>query len=108
MKLHALHAVQCMQCMGFENMILSQIMDKLRPTGQNLDRVFNFRSGHLHATHLWCYEAKLPNLKLKTRPKQHRGFLPFDIALPAQIQLYSSNFGLSLQGILKGEVSLYR
>jgi hypothetical protein len=30
-------------------------MDKLQLTGQNLDRVFNFNSVHLHVTHLWCY-----------------------------------------------------
>ncbi len=57
-------------------------MDKLQLTGQNLGGVFNFRSGHLHSGHLWCYPVKLPNLKLKTRPKQLLGFLPLDIALP--------------------------
>ncbi len=29
-------------------------MDKLQLTGQNLGRVFNFRSGHLLATQFWC------------------------------------------------------
>ncbi len=57
-------------------------MDKLRLTGQNLDRVFNFRFGHLDAEHFWCYQVKLPNLKLKTRPKQLLGSLPLVIALP--------------------------
>jgi hypothetical protein len=57
-------------------------MDKLQLTGQNVGRVFNFRSGHLHSEHLWCYPAKLPKLKLKTRPKQLLGSLPLDIALP--------------------------
>ncbi len=28
-----------------------------------------------------CFETKLPNLKLKTRPKQLLGSLPLDIAL---------------------------
>jgi hypothetical protein len=30
-------------------------MDKLQLAGQDLGRVFNFISGHLHAAHLWCY-----------------------------------------------------
>ncbi len=58
-------------------------MDKLQLTGRNLGRVFNFRSGRVHAMHLLCYGVKLPNLKLKTRPKQLLGYLPLDIALPA-------------------------
>jgi hypothetical protein len=33
--------------------------------------------------HLFCYEAKQPNLKLKTRPKQLLGYLPLAFALPA-------------------------
>jgi hypothetical protein len=57
-------------------------MYKLQPTGQNLGRVFNFRFGHLHAEHFWCYQVKLPNLKLKTRPKQLQVSLPLVIALP--------------------------
>jgi hypothetical protein len=54
-------------------------MDKLQPTGQNN---FNFRFGHLHAEHFWCYQVKLPNLKLKTWPKQLQGYSPLPIALP--------------------------
>ncbi len=57
-------------------------MDKLQPTRQNLGRVFNFRFGHLHAEHFWRYQVKLPNLKLKTRPKQILDSLPLVIALP--------------------------
>jgi len=41
-------------------------MDKLQLAGQILGRVYNFRSGHLHAVHLWCFQVKLPNLRLKT------------------------------------------
>ncbi len=67
-------------------------MDKLQLTGQNLARVFNSRIGRLYAAHSCSYRFKLPNLKLKTRPKQLSGYLPLDIAL---------------QGTLKGEVSLY-
>jgi hypothetical protein len=56
-------------------------MDILQLTGQNLGRVFKFRFGHLHAELFWCYQVKLPNLKLKTRPKQLLGSLPLVIAL---------------------------
>jgi len=35
------------------------------------------------AKHLFCYEAKQPNLKLKTQPKQVLGYLPMAFALPA-------------------------
>jgi len=59
-------------------------MEKLQLTGRNLGRVFNFRCGHLHAEHFWCYHVKLPNLKLKTQPKQPLGSLPLVIALPAK------------------------
>ena len=31
------------------------------------------------------FETKLPNLMLKTRPKQLLGYLPLDIALPVSI-----------------------
>ncbi len=58
-------------------------MDKLQLTGQNLGRVFNFRSGHLHAATFLVLSVKLPNLQLKTRPKQLLGYLPLVIALPA-------------------------
>ncbi len=48
-------------------------------------RVFNFRFGHLQAEHFRCYQVKLPNLKLKTQPKQLLGSLPLVIALPSRI-----------------------
>jgi hypothetical protein len=57
-------------------------MDKLQLTGQNLGRVFNFKSGCVCAMQLSCFETKLPNLMLKTRPKQLLGSLPLDITLP--------------------------
>ncbi len=60
-------------------------MDKLQLTGQNLDWVFIFRSGGLHAAYFRCYHVKLPNLELKTRPKQLLGSLPLDYALPGLI-----------------------
>jgi hypothetical protein len=61
-------------------------LDKLQLTGRNLGRVFIFRSVHLHSAHLWFYRIKLPNLKLKTQPKQLIGSLPIDITLPASTQ----------------------
>jgi hypothetical protein len=57
-------------------------MDKLQLTGRNLGRVFNSRSGCLCAMQLCCFGTKLPNLMLKTWPKQLLGYLPLDIALP--------------------------
>jgi hypothetical protein len=59
-------------------------MDKLQLTGQNLGRVFNCRSGCMGALHLCCYEAKRPNLKLKTQPKQLLGSLPLAFVLLGQ------------------------
>jgi hypothetical protein len=59
-------------------------MDKLQQTGWTLGRVFNFRSGHLHAAYLWCFWVKWHNLNLKTRPKQCIGSLPLDNALPVK------------------------
>jgi hypothetical protein len=63
---------------------IKQAMDTLQLTGQNLGRVFNFRSDHLHSAYLYCYLVKLPNFNLKTRPKQLLDYLPLDIALPEQ------------------------
>ncbi len=56
-------------------------MDKLQLTGQKLGRVYNFRNGHLHTEHFGRYQVKLPNLKLKTQPKQLLGSLPLVIVL---------------------------
>jgi len=60
-------------------------MDKLQLTGQNLVQVFNSRSACMRAMQLLYFETKLPNLMLKTRPKQLLGSLPLDITLPAVI-----------------------
>jgi hypothetical protein len=59
-------------------------MDKLQLKGQNVGRVFNFRSGHLHAATFLVLSVKLPNLQLKTRPRQLLGSLSLVIALPAK------------------------
>jgi hypothetical protein len=60
-------------------------MNKLQQTGQNLGWLLNSRSSCAHAVQLWCFETKLPNLKLKTRPEQLIGYLPLDIALPESL-----------------------
>ncbi len=59
------------------------IVDKLQITGQNLGRVYYFKYGRVHAVHFIRLGVKLPNLKLKTWPKQVLGSLPLDITLPA-------------------------
>ncbi len=56
-------------------------MDKLQLTGQNQGRVFNFRSGHFYAATFLVLSVKLPNLQLKTWPKQLLGSLPLVIVL---------------------------
>ncbi len=65
---------------------MTNTVDKLQLTGQNLGRVFNFRTGHLHAANVWCYPVKLSTLKLKTQPKQLLVYLPLDVPLPTQVQ----------------------
>jgi hypothetical protein len=56
-------------------------IEKLQPTGQNLGRVLNSRSGCLCALQLSCFETKFANLMLKTRLKQLVRSLLLDIAL---------------------------
>ncbi len=73
-------------------------MDKLQLAGRNLGRVFNFRSGHLHAAHLQCFQVKLPNLRLKTQPKQLLGSLLLDITLSEP--LYQMQFLISSRKFL--------
>jgi hypothetical protein len=57
-------------------------LGKLQLTGQNMGRVFNSRSGYMCVMHLYCYEAKWPNLKLKTRAKELLGSLLLAFVLP--------------------------
>ncbi len=47
---------------------------------KNLRRVFNNESGCVYLVNLCCFEAKRPNLKLKTCPEHFLGSLPLDIA----------------------------
>jgi hypothetical protein len=58
-------------------------MGKLQLAGQYMGRAFNSRSGCMCPKHLLCYEAKQPNLNLKTRRKQLFGSLPIAFALPS-------------------------
>jgi hypothetical protein len=41
-------------------------MSKFNQTGQNLDHVFNSKIDSVVEMYLFCYEAKVPNLELKT------------------------------------------
>jgi len=61
-------------------------MDKLQLRGQNLGRVFNISNGRVDAMHFLCYRVKLPNLKLKTEPKQLLHYPSLDITLPHQTE----------------------
>jgi hypothetical protein len=65
-------------------------MDKPQLIGQNLGRVFKFKTARLHAAYLWSYQVKLPNLKLKTQLKQPLGSLPLDFVLPAVSEVENS------------------
>ncbi len=67
-------------------------LDKLQLTGQNLGQVFNSRSDRVYDIHSCWHWAKLPNLKLKTRPKQLSGSLLLDIWLLALSYLYEMYF----------------
>ncbi len=61
-------------------------MDKLYVTVQTLGRVLNFRGGSKEIMHLLHSVALLPNLQLKTRPKQLLGSLPASLKhLPTDI-----------------------
>jgi hypothetical protein len=58
------------------------IIDKLKPTGQNLGRVFHCRLGHTFIGHEIVHITKQTNLKLNTWPKQFLGSIPLAFALP--------------------------
>jgi hypothetical protein len=58
------------------------LMDKHQPTGQNLDRVFISRSGWHVCYALCCYEAKLPNLKVKNFARTTLRFSPARYCAP--------------------------
>ena len=54
-------------------------LEKLELKGQKLGRAIKSRSGCMHAMHFHLFEAKRPNLKLKSLPKQLLIFLLLDI-----------------------------
>ncbi len=64
--------------------VLTKPKDTIQLTGWKQGQVFNSKSGCTCAMHLCCYEAKRPNLKLKTRPKRLLGYLPLAFELPAE------------------------
>ncbi len=73
--------------------------------------VFNSKSDLVHGNHLSYYEEELPNLKLKTWPKQLFGFLLLDIAFQvANLFSTTSAYKYSMayyREYYRGEVSLY-
>ncbi len=78
------------------SLLLGTTMDKPQLTRQNLDWVFNSRSGHLYSKWLCCYWLKLPNLELKTWQKQLGCSLLSDI-IHGQTSANKTKFGLSFQ-----------
>ncbi len=72
---------------------MGKTMDELQLTGQDL---FNSRGGNVYAVHSRGYLSKLPNLKLKTRPKQLLGSLPLDIKLPGKNDILAFSALLTL------------
>ncbi len=66
----------------------SVVKYKHQLTGQNLGRVFNFRSDWLQDMHLSCGKAKLTTPKLKAQPKQLLDFLQLDNAFPPLKHFY--------------------
>ncbi len=68
------------------------IMDKLKLTGLNLGRVFNYRGGRASAQISTRSSSKQPNLELKTRPKQVLGSLPLVFPLLGVINSFIGEF----------------
>ncbi len=54
---------------------------KLQIIEWNRSKVFNSRSGCVYSMRLYCYEAKLPNLKLKMWPLQLLCYIPLNIII---------------------------
>ncbi len=79
---HSIHYTDEHSSLLRKNVTFTLLKDKLQLRRQNLGRVFNFRSGCMHAMHLCCCESGRPNLKLKTQPKQLLGSLPLASVLP--------------------------
>ncbi len=60
-------------------------MDKLKPTGQDLSRVFNSRLGCACICRAIAHITKRPNLKVRTWPKQLLGSLLLAFVLPGKV-----------------------
>jgi hypothetical protein len=86
-------------CGIFKINFRTSTMDKLQLTGQNLGRVFNYKSDCMSAMHLFCYEAKQLNLKLKIRPKHLLGSHPLAFKLPASTTHYRGHYRKRYQGL---------
>jgi hypothetical protein len=54
--------------------MIVMLLETLYLARLNMDRVFYSRSGCMHAMHFMHSGTKLPNLELKTQPKQHSGY----------------------------------
>ncbi len=55
---------------------IALLMDKLKLTGQNQGRVFNFRRGCLHFIQLYYLETKLLNSKVENSAQTTSRFSP--------------------------------
>ncbi len=86
------------------------IVSDIQSTVENLGWVFNSRSGRVYVMHLCYYETKVPNLKLKTRPKQLLDYLLLDTALPGSgslrlsywfLPFYSNNINILISMLSK-------
>ncbi len=54
----------------------------------------------MYPMHLCCYEAKLTNLKMKTRPKQLLGSITLNVVLPAVDVTTFKHASLFGQGVM--------
>ncbi len=61
--------------------VIDKVMDKLKLTGRNLGRVFNYRYGYAYTPCRTFITPKLFSLELKTRPKQLLGSLTLAFVL---------------------------
>jgi len=59
------------------------ILDKLKLTGRNLGRVFNFKCGHVHLYFAMTLRTKTAQLKVDNLTKTAFRFLPLTFVLPA-------------------------
>jgi hypothetical protein len=74
------------RCQCYENRLYFVTVGKgkLKLTGLNLGRIFNYRCRCASAWISTCASSKQPNLKLRTQPKPVLGYLPLAFALPGK------------------------